>query len=570
MDRNNKIESVIGALSSEHLTSTEVNLNVEKVNLTVNKENLNTFDTTLSHFTDSNISNNTIENFIFSPLQIASHDYLDDDSHLNNWISIDADVDLDSITTVTPDNQWNDGIDQGDLLNKETLSRLLNIYKDYHHEQTPSATNDVYKYYGNNISISDTYKYSRRVHIEGNDVNPAYSSRGVLPIFNSNNDVKFYVKIRHIGHNGTGGSTNYNLWGIGIMRKFNSFSDNGTPKYVDSTTEGQHLKNSWDTKVDKNLAATYALRPQDTGAGTDNSKIFQSNKIMIRMRGDTNLYIKDIEVPFYGRLNASFLTPVGTFTIDNLVGFSPGTDTNVIRGILGHYRIIGLGENIPLEISSVSYNDNGIYQIVLESSETITGNLGDLVGFTKLTGDFTDTTAANDGGQPSGMGYNYHKSYGTSKSSSESGESMLFADFAPRGAPPGSGDQPDGTHSIIDTKIDDDKLDLLHTVGGVVGFEITSATSVNTDRTKPIRLITFYGQKDGQELVEGAGLGTKVKLAEKELPELYFDSDKKLHTIKSLDSSSLLDGPWCPFVFDSTGASHTVHRDITLEIIKPI
>ena len=36
----------------------------------------------------------------------------------NNWISIDADVDFDSVTTVTSDNQWNDGTDQGDLLNK--------------------------------------------------------------------------------------------------------------------------------------------------------------------------------------------------------------------------------------------------------------------------------------------------------------------------------------------------------------------------------------------------------------------------------------------------------------------
>lgn len=566
MDRNNKIESVIGALSSEHLTSTEVNLNIEKVNLTVNKENLNIINNDLSHFTDSNISNNTIENFIFSPLQIASHHYLDDGGHLNNWISIDADVDFNASITVTSDNQWNDGTDQGNLLNKETLSRLLNIYKDYHLGQTPSSADSVYKYHDDDVSVNETWKYSRRVHLEGDDANPAYSTRGVLPIFNSNNDVKFYVKIRHIGPSGTGGSVNYNLWGIGIMRKFNSFSDNGTPKNVDS--DNTDLKNSWDAS-DNNVAAAYALRPQDTNHNTGNSKIFQSNKIMIRMRGDTNLYSKEIDVPFYGRLNASFLTPVGTFTIDNLVGFSPGTDTNVIRGILDDYRIIGLGENIPLEISSVSYNDNGIYQIELESSETITGNLGDLVGFTKLTGNFTLNNTA-DVGQPSGMGYNYNKSYGTSSSSGDHGESLEFADWAVRGDGSGSSIQPSGTTPVKDPKIDNDKLTLLEVVGGIVGFEITSATSFNTDRTEPIRLITFYGQKDDQELVEGAGSGTKVELAGKEIPELYFDSDNKLHTIKSLDSSSLLDGPWCPFVFDSTGATHTVHRDITLEIIKPI
>lgn len=567
MDRNNKIESVLDALSGKHLTATEVNLNIENINLTVNENNLNTFDTKLSNFTDSDISNDSIENFIFSPLQIASHDYKDDDGHLNNWISIDGTDNHDATDTVTSSSEWNDGIDQKGLLNKEPLSRLFNIYKDFHLGQTPSSADSVYKYYGNNIPITETWKYSRRVHLEGNDANPAYSSRGVLPIFNSNNDVKFYVKIRHIGSSGTGGSSKYNLWGIGIMRKFNSFDDDTkTPKEQNVDSDNTNLKNSWDAS-DNNEASAYVLRPQDTGAGTASSKIFQNNKIMIRMRGDTNLYSKDIDVPFYGRLNASFLTPVGTFTIDNLVGFSPGTDTSVIIGILDDYKIIGLGENIPLETHSVSYNGNGIYQIELPPSPTITGNLGDLVGFTKLTGDFT-VNNIDDGGQPAGMGYNYHKSYGTSSTWPDVGESKAFADWAERGDGTGSSTQPFGTSIIPTTKMNDTKLNLLEVVGGIVGFEITSATSVNTDRTEPIRLITFYGQKDDADL--GNGTGKKIVLAQKEIPELYFDKEKKLHTIKSLDSSSLLDGPWCPFVFDSTGASHTAERDITLEIIKPI
>ena len=50
-------------------------------------------------------------------------------------------------------------------------------------------------------------------YLEGDDVNPAYSTRGVLPIFNSNNDVKFYVKIRHIGSSGTGGSSEIKFMG---------------------------------------------------------------------------------------------------------------------------------------------------------------------------------------------------------------------------------------------------------------------------------------------------------------------------------------------------------------------
>ena len=561
MDRNNKIESVIDALSNEHLTATKVNLNIENINLTVNEDTLNNSDTNLSHFTDSDISNDSIENFIFSPLQIASHDYKDDDGHLNNWISIDDTDDHDATDTVTSTNQWNDGIDQGDLLNKETLSRLFNIYKEFHLGQTPSAADSVYKYYGNDIPISETWKYSRRVHLEGDDKNPAYSSRGVLPIFNSNNDVKFYVKIRHIGSSGTGGSSKYNLWGIGIMRKFNSFDDDTkTPKEQNVDSNNTDLKNSWDTS-NNNVAAAYALRPQDPNHNTGNSKIFQSNKIMIRMRGDTNLYSKEIDVPFYGRLNDTVSNSSTGIKIKDFYGNSEDISTTLSGGgygIIGHDNM-----TTPIDVTGATYN-NGIYTI--STASNISGSKDEYIGFTKLTGDFT-VNNIDDGGQPSGMGYNYHKSYGTSKTSTESGESKAFADWAQRGDGTGSSTQPTGTTAIIPSKMDDNKLDALKVVDGVVGFEITSAISVNTDRTKPIRIINFYGQKDGADL--GNGVGVKVKLAQKEIPELYFDGNKKLNKISDMDSNSLLDGPWCPFVFDSTGSSIT-ERDITLEIIKPI
>ena len=42
MDRNNKIEYVIDALSGVNLTATKVNLNIENINLTVNEDTLNT------------------------------------------------------------------------------------------------------------------------------------------------------------------------------------------------------------------------------------------------------------------------------------------------------------------------------------------------------------------------------------------------------------------------------------------------------------------------------------------------------------------------------------------------
>lgn len=562
MDRNNKIESVLDALSVEHLTATKVNSNIENINLTVNENNLNTFNTNLSHFTNSDISNDSIENFIFSPLQIASHDYKDDDGHLNNWISIDDTDDHDATDTVTSLSKWNDGSDQIGLLNKEILSRLFNIFKEFHQGQTPSATNDVYKYNGSNIPISETWKYSRRVHLEGDDVNPAYSSRGVLPIFNSKNDVKFYVKIRHIGSNGTGGSINYNLWGIGIMRKFNSFDDStkeSSSQNVDS--DNPDLKNSWDAS-DKNLAAAYTLRPQDTGAGTASSKIFQNNKIMIRMRGDTNLYSKEIDVPFYGRLNATVTNSDTGIQIKEFYGNSEDIST-ILRD--GDYRIIGHNSmTTPIDVTGATFN-NGIYTI--STATNIYGSENEYIGFTKLTGDFNDNTV-NNGGQPAGMGYDYHKSYGTSSAGGDHGESLEFADWAVRGDGGGSSTQPAGTTPIKHPKIDNSKLNLLEDVDGIVGFEITSATSVNTDRTEPIRLITFYGQKDGDNL--GNGDGVKVILAQKEIPELYFDKEKKLNKISDMDSTSLLDGPWCPFVFDSTGASHTAERDITLEIIKPI
>ena len=346
------------------------------------------------------------------------------------------------------------------------------------------------------------------------------------------------------------------------MRKFNSFNDSGD-KHVD--TDNNNLLTSWDTSS-KNEAVPYALRPMDSGTtpSTINSKIFQSNKIMIRLRGNTNLHIKDIEVPFYGRLKNTVSPASGTFIINNLFGFTPGTDTSTISGILNDYNIIGLGidESISTNNTTVTHTTGGDYEINLSGGKTVTGSLGDYVGFTKLSGDFS-SQSDGENGQPSGMGYNYHKSFGCSTS----GESKSFADWADRGSG-SSASQPSDTTLITPLKMINTNLDALKVEGGVIGFEISeSTTSVHPNRTEPVRLITFYGQKEGVDL--GHGVSTKVVLAEKELPELYFDSDKKLNLISSLDSVSLLDGPWCPIVFDSTVANNT-ERDITLEIIKPI
>ena len=164
------------------------------------------------------------------------------------------------------------------------------------------------------------------------------------------------------------------------------------------------------------------------------------------------------------------------------------------------------------------------------------------------------------------MGYNYNKSYGTV--SNPKGESLGFSDWADRGSSD-STSQPLNTSSINTPKINSTKLNDLIILGGVVGFEITSATSVQPNRSigDKIRLITFYGQKDSVDL--GNGSGNKIKLTEKELPELYFDKNKKLNLMSDLNSDSSVDGCWSILVFDSTNANNT-ERDITLEIINPI
>ena len=541
----NKINNLKNAIINYGFNVNNNALELTQLNLVVN-----TAHNTIINNTVFPSNNTTMKNFIFSSLEIASHDYKDDTDGTNNWISVYNDTD-----EVDGGNRWTDNQEHSGLLSAGELADLFNIYINYHKH----GNNNAYQYYG--LESNDVFKYSRKVHIEGNDTNPAYGSRGVLPIFNSNNNVKFYVKIKHIGAGGAGSPTSpfYNLWGIGIMRKFNSFDDSGSKHVNASNTD---LKNSWDTTA-RNLAAPYALEPQESGAGTSNSKIFQSNKIMIRMVGDTNLYSKEIDVPFYGRLNASVSPANGSFTIDNLVGFSSGSNTSTITGILDDYRVIGLGNASSVDINTVTYSADEGYQINLTSG-TVAGNFGDYVGFTKLIGDFT-VNNIQDGGQPAGMGYNYHKSYGTDAHIHRGGESMSFADWAHRGGGTNAS-QPAGTTPIISASMTNASNASLVSEGGVVGFEIDDASSVNTDRSVPIKLITFYGQKDDVNL--GNGSGKKVVLAQKEIPELYFDSDNKLHTINSLDSDSLLDGPWCPFVLDGTAASHTTERDVTLEIIN--
>tara|TARA_B100000787_G_scaffold152668_1_gene126467 strand:+ start:983 stop:1198 length:216 start_codon:yes stop_codon:yes gene_type:complete len=57
--------------------------------------------------------------------------------------------------------------------------------------------------------------------------------------------------------------------------------------------------------------------------------------------------------------------------------------------------------------------------------------------------------------------------------------------------------------------------------------------------------MTFYGKAP-------SGNTDKLVLAAKELPELYFDKDKKLQLISSLNNDSYTDGAWAPMVFDST------------------
>jgi intein/homing endonuclease len=529
---------------------------IEKINESINVYNLEV-NSYYNYFASNYLIHNgapcsaclvcgkTFGNFVFAPHDIASHHHDDDADGTNNWISVRSSSETE---VVIDGDTWSDSTDQNTF---PELSKLISKI------ETDAPLSSEYK----GVADFDDWKYSRKVHLEGNDTNPQYSCRGGLPIINQNDDVKFYVKIKHIGSGGAGGSTTYNLWGIGLMRKFSSFED-VTDKDVD--TSDTNILNSWNT-TNTNAAAPYALEPQESAnpPATSNSLIFGNTKILIRMLGDTNLYIKDIEVPFYGRLKQAY-TNDDTFRINSFFGLLNSSDSEIAT-ILNTYRVIGLGQNIPLQTTSINTTSTpGEYEIIL-SSGNITGITGDYVGFTLLTGDFS-STSVDDGGQPSGMGYNYNKSYGTD--SNPKGESLGFSDWADRGSSD-STPQPLNTSSINTPKINSTKLNDLIILGGVVGFEITSATSVQPNRSigDKIRLITFYGQKDSVDL--GNGSGNKIKLTEKELPELYFDKNKKLNLMSDLNSDSSVDGCWSILVFDSTSANNT-ERDVTLEIINPI
>ena len=457
--------------------------------------------------------------FVFAPQKIASYGYLSDTT--NNWTSIRNSSET---LQVINGNTWSDSTDQN------TFGSL------------PDLITKIESDSGDN---KEDWKYSRKVYLFGTD--PQYSARGALPIFNTDDDVEFYVKIKRVGNNGFSngvGNPNYNLWGIGIMRKFNSFVDGYSPKNVNTTQTSE--TDRWIT--DNNDAAPYALQPQESNI---NSLIFQNNNIMIRLLGDTNLYSKDIEVPFYGRLNAAVSGSSSGIEIKDFHGRSGD-----ISSILTDYKIIGANGDIhiPINVTGATYNSN-IYTI--STASNITGDENQYVGFTKLPGDFTSKLGGNRG-QPSGMGYNYNKSYGTTTG----GESPSEGNFGYASRAGGSGSTDFIGNPVKSSKINYTDVDAIINVGGIIGFEITSNASVETNRLSgdSIRLITFYGK---------APAGTKTMLLEKELPELYFDKDNKLYPISNFNSSSTVDGAWAPLVFDST-SDGTTSRDITLEIVNSI
>ena len=273
---------------------------------------------------------------------------------------------------------------------------------------------------------------------------------------------------------------------------------------------------------------------------------------MLRARGDTNLNSKDIEVPFYGRLNIDRSGVNTGIQIKDFFGLPKNATT---AGFIkdGGYGIIGANGAItnPIQVNDAEF-DGDILTISIDSN--MTGDEDEYVGFTKLTGNFT-STSAGDNGQPAGMGYNYHKSFGTD-AAGESNQTGNFSTAARAGG--GSNMLTDGV-TVQANKISTTNVDNIFDVDGIIGFEITSATSVQTHRSggDPIRLITFYGEGNGT---------SRTTLLEKELPELYFSGDKKLHLISDFNSNSTVDGAWAPVVFDSTSVS--TNRDLTLEIVN--
>ena len=491
----------------------------------------------------------SLQDFVFTPYDFGSFGHHDEsetggtDSYVDNgnnsWLSKDE-----AGAALSDSNKWDDTSEQNAILTTDALAIQIN--------------SEVNAQSGISISGFDSdnnFFFTRRVKLDRADTDPPYGVRGILPFIDctenttdysiNTRDAEIWFKIIDIG--GASGQftsgDHYALWGIGIMHKFTS-KDNTASTWKTSNTlsvdEGgvSKIHENADTFLDSNSGSNAANQPT----------IFGDCKIMIRAKGESNIFRKSKDLKAYARISA--VTSGTEYEYDSLSG-------TLVNGhaVLGH-------TNQTDDRTLSSHTNSGTTGTVTLSG-TGTFGVGATIGFTDLAASGTETgfhyksridgmgnvLAAN--GYPCGMG---NRNLGVHEGGGAYGFDGMPVNCNWHQQSGNGSSQQNQDSGVGDVVLAD--ANKVIDVGGYLGIKIED------------NVLQFLGKKSDGSNFDGTSLNVKT-LIEKELPTHYFDKDFKLQKLSSLKGSG--DGPdgcWAPFVFDSTNFSQ-VHRHVTLEIVNP-
>jgi hypothetical protein len=494
----------------------------------------------------------SLDDYVFTPYDFGSfghhsqsttggtNSYIDNGN--NSWLSKTGDGDA-----LADDKLWDDTSEQNAILSTDDLATRIN--------------SEVNAQSGISISGFDSdnnFFFTRRVDLLKTDVDPPYGVRGILPFIdctentedNSINtrDAEIWFKIIAIGEGVNAGKftsgEHYALWGIGIMHKFTSKDNTASTWKTSNTLTTDHggvskIHENADSFLDPNSGANAASQPS----------IFGDCKIMIRAKGESNIYRKSKDLKAYARI--SVVHSGTSYSYDSLSG-------TLVNGhaVLGHTNQT---DDRTLSSHTTPTSTSGS----LTLSGTATFLEGATIGFTDLAASGTDTgfhyetridgmgnvLAAN--GYPCGMG---HRNLGVHEGGGAYGFDGMPINCNWHTQSGNGSSQQNQDSGVGDVNLAD--ANKVIDVNGYLGMKIRD------------NVLQFLGKKsDGLNFT---GTSSNVKtLMEKELPTHYFDKDKKLQKLSSLKGSD--DGPdgcWAPFVFDSTNSS-LAGREVTLEIVNP-
>ena len=494
----------------------------------------------------------SLDDFVFTPYDFGSFGHHDKsqtggndsfvDNGNNSWLSKDE-----SDNTLSDTNKWDDadgvGSDQEQNAILSTGALAVQINSEVNAQSSASISG---------FDSNNNFYFTRRVKLDRADTDPPYGVRAALPFIDctenttdysiNTRDAEIWFKIHDIGGasgNFTSGD-HYALWGIGIMHKFTSKDNDASTWKTSNTLSVDHggvskIHENANSFLDPNAGNTVANQPT----------LFGDCKIMIRAKGESNIYRKSKDLKAYARISS--VTSDTEYDYDNLYG-------TLVNGhaVLGH-------TNQTDDITLSTHDDPSAGKLTLSGSATFSVN--DIIGFTDLSGG-TDTgfhyktrrsggTITSSNGYPCGMG---HENLGSHEGSSSGLDGMPLNCNWHTQSGNGSTTSQNQDSGVGGVNLAD--ANKVIDVGGYLGIKIEN------------NVLQFLGKKSDGVNFNGTTSNVKI-LVEKELPTHYFDRLGKLQKLSGLKGSG--DGPdgcWAPFVFDSTAFGLSIHRHVTLEIVN--